>query len=116
MNQRRIHWIKAGLILSLLFCSYTVVHAKAAEGITYQNLTTDSVIDYDNTAVKYHYNGVDVTMNEIGILGDSGSALAPLSDLFVRALDVDCEFNRGKTITVNFLFSNPEGKIPHNLL
>lgn len=92
MNWRRIHWIKAGLVLSLLFCSYTVVHAKAAEGITYQNLTKDSVIDYDNTAVKYHYNGVDVTMNEIGILGDSGSALAPLSDLFVRALDVDCEF------------------------
>ncbi len=75
-----------------IFCGQSILSAKAEDMISYHNLTTDSVMNYDDTAVKYHYNGVDVKMNDIGLLGESGSALAPLSDLFVNTLDVDCEF------------------------
>lgn len=68
--------------------------AEAAMNMVFNNVLTDTVIEYDNTVVKYNYNGVDVDMNgNIGILGESGSALAPFIDLFVNTLAVDCEFS-----------------------
>ena len=77
--------------LGFLFYVQAPTETKAVE-ISYFNRTTDSVLQYDNTAVKYNYNGVEVDMNgNIGILGDSGSALAPMSELFVNSLEVDCE-------------------------
>ena len=78
--------------ICLIFCVQACETASASEAAFY-NLTTDSVVQYDNTEVKYRYNGVDVELNgNLGVIGESGSALAPLSDLFVHALTVDCEF------------------------
>ena len=69
------------------------IPTKVKAEIKYYNLTSESPLHYDNTVVKYRYNGSDIDMNgNIGMLGESGSALAPLSDVFVNALTVDCEF------------------------
>lgn len=93
MNRQRWNFILSGMFsLCFFFCVQACITASASEA-SYYNITTDSVIKYDNTEVKYRYNGVEVDLNgNFGLIGDSGSALAPLSDLFVNALTVDCEF------------------------
>ena len=91
-RQRWNLFISGVFVLCFFVCVQASVHAIAAE-TEYYNLTTDSAISYDNTEVKYRYNGVEVDMNgNYGLIGESGSALAPLSELFVNALTVDCEF------------------------
>ena len=91
MKRMRNIWIIGIFAVCFLFCVQAPIETKAVE-VSYFNRTTDSMLQYDNTAVKYNYNGVEVDMNgNIGILGDSGSALAPVSELFVNSLDVDCE-------------------------
>lgn len=76
----------------VLFAGLYITPVYAAEVVSYHNLTTDSAMEYDDVAVKYQYNNTDVTMSDIGILGESGSALAPMADLFVQTLNVECEF------------------------
>lgn len=87
------------LILSLLAVCCVVfgqahIEAQASETVLFENVIDNTELNYDKTAVKYHYNGVDVDLNgNIGILGESGSALAPVSWLFSNALEVECEFS-----------------------
>lgn len=83
--------IIVGFVCCLFFAYMTTIDAKAAPH-KYHDLVNDTEINYDNTEVKYQYNAADVNMNDIGIIGDSGSALAPISDLFVRSMNIDCEF------------------------
>lgn len=92
MNYRRWNIVSGAVfVLCFWFCVHSPAPAKAE--VKYYNLTTDSTLLYDNAAVRYRYNGGDVNLNgNIGIIGESGSALAPLSDLFVNSLSVDCEF------------------------
>lgn len=85
------------LLSSLFFCFILVgqahLDAEAADVVLFENLTTGTELAYEKTAVEYRYNGVDVALNDnIGILGESGSALAPVSYLFSDALEVECEF------------------------
>jgi len=93
MNRQRLNFILFGLaVLCLCFSVQASSKAKAAE-LSYYNLTTDSPLQYDKASVKYRYNGGDVALNgNVGIIGDSGAALAPMSELFVKALSVNCEF------------------------
>jgi len=77
----------------LVLSGQALIEANAAEAV-FDNLTTGTELRYEKSAVKYNYNGVDVTMNgNIGLLGESGSALAPVSLLFSDALEIDCEFS-----------------------
>lgn len=85
------------LLTGLIFCFALIcgnhLDAKAADTVVFDNLTTGTELIYEKTAVKYQYNGVEVMLNDnIGILGESGSALAPVSYLFSNSLEVDCEF------------------------
>lgn len=93
MNRQRWNIVFAGLIvLCIWFCVQAPANVKANE-ISYYNLTTDAPFLSDDAAVKYNYNGGDVDLNgNIGVIGESGSALAPMAELFVNALAVDCEF------------------------
>jgi len=93
MNRQRWNLLLMGLaVLCFCFCVQAASEAKAA-GISYYNLTTDSPLQYDKAAVKYRYNGGAVALSgNDGIIGDSGAALAPMSELFVNALALDCEF------------------------
>ena len=93
MERRQWNLILSGVfVLCFFICVQALVPVNAAEG-KYYNLTTDSEIQFDNNEVKYRYNGVAIDMNgNFGLIGESGSALAPLSEVFVNALTVDCEF------------------------
>lgn len=79
-----------GFIFGLFLAYLPVTEVKAASH-KYYDLIADTEFVYDNTEVQYQYNATDVNMNDIGIIGDSGSALAPISDLFVRSMNIDCE-------------------------
>ena len=62
MNKMRNICIIGIMVFCVLLCVQAPPEAKAVE-VLYFNRTTDSVLQYDNTAVKYNYNGVDVDMN-----------------------------------------------------
>lgn len=93
MDRQWCYKIPAAFFAVCLFiCIQALVPARAVEA-EYYNLSTDTLIQYNNNEVKYRYNGAEVNMNgNYGLIGESGSALAPLSSLFVDALTVDCEF------------------------
>lgn len=74
-----------------LFAGHAVIDAKAVEAL-YYNHSAASIWAYDNTEIHYNYNGAEVELNgKKGLMGSSGSALAPLDELFTKTLKVDCE-------------------------
>ncbi len=81
------------LIFTGLLLNTKSIPAAASE-IYFINHTTNSELLYSGAEVCYCYNGTPVSLGcSIGILGESGSAMAPMSELMKDALNVTCEFN-----------------------